>query len=122
MKSLTQSEEVYWLFTLKIRPGEEGLFRMVSAKLIASTEQETGCLNYEWSLTPDGGTCHIYERYVDSAAVKIHRQRNGEMVGELMKAATPVSFALYGAPDDEVKTMLAGRNPLFMAPLGGFAR
>ena len=122
MKRLTETKEVYWLFTLKVNPGQEEAFRKISAKLIASTQEETGAMNYEWSLSPDGSTCHIYERYVDSEAVKIHRQRNGELVKELMTTATAVSFALYGAPSDEVKALMAGRDPLFMQPLGGFAK
>jgi quinol monooxygenase YgiN len=122
MKSLTKSEEVYWVLMLKIHAGQEAEFRKTSAKLIASTEQESGCLNYEWSLSEDGATCHIYERYVDSAAVKIHRERNGAMVGELMKSATALSFTLYGSPSDEVKQLMAGRNPILMKPLGGFGR
>jgi quinol monooxygenase YgiN len=122
MKTLTTTQEVYWVLTLKIQVGQEEAFRALSAKLVESTSAEEGALNYEWSLSADGGTCHVYERYVDSAAVKIHRQRNGEMVGQLMKLATPASFVLYGAPDDEVKEMLAARNPTVMTPLGGFGR
>jgi quinol monooxygenase YgiN len=122
MKSLTNSEEVYWLLALKITPGQEAKFKELSAKLVESTKEEEGCLNYEWSLTPDGGTCHIYERYVDSAAIKIHGERSHVLVGQLMGVSTPVSFALYGAPDDEVKRDMAGLNPMLMKPLGGFGR
>lgn len=122
MKLLTKSDEVYWVLMLKINHGQETQFKATSAKLIASTEQESGCLNYEWSLSADGGTCHIYERYVDSEAVKIHRERNGAMVGELLKSATALSFTLYGSPSEEVKQLMAARNPILMTPLGGFGR
>ena len=122
MKKLTDTKEIYWLFALKVIPGQEEAFRKISARLVASTSEETGCMNYEWNLSPDGTLCHIYERYVDAEAVKVHRQRNGEMVKELLTTATPVSFALYGGLTDEIRELYAGRNPLFMEPLGGFAR
>jgi quinol monooxygenase YgiN len=122
MKSLTESEEVYWMLVLKIASGQEARFKELSAKLVASAQEEEGCLNYEWSLTADGGTCHIYERYADSAAVKLHGERSHALVGQLLAVSAPVSFGLFGAPDDDVKRELAGLNPVLLTPLGGFAR
>jgi quinol monooxygenase YgiN len=118
---LTASNMVSWMIRLKIHPGREADFLAQSAKLIESTRHETGALNYEWSLGADG-VCHIYERYVDSAAVKIHGQRNAELVKELWEMATYESFVVYGSPDEEVRQRLAGRKAVFMRPLGGFSR
>ena len=122
MKILTESKEVYWLLVLKITPGQESEFKAISAKLVELTKSEAGALNYEWSLSEDGQVCHVYERYADSGAVKIHGQRSHDLVGQLLAVSTPVSFALYGAPDEEVKAMFAGLKPIFTKPLGGFGR
>jgi quinol monooxygenase YgiN len=122
MKILTKSKEIYWVLVLKISASKEAEFKALSAKLIESTKEEAGALNYEWSLTEDGGTCHIYERYADSAAVKVHLQRSLELVAQIMTVATPQSFALYGASEAEVKAMFSDLNPVFTKPLGGFGR
>jgi quinol monooxygenase YgiN len=116
------SETIYWVLALKINPGKAEEFKVLSEKMIESTRQETGTLNYEWTLSPDGETCHIYERYVDSAAILTHIERNGEMVGRLFGIVTPVSFFIYGSPSEAIRKDLAGLNPVYMTPLGGFAR
>jgi hypothetical protein len=116
------SEIVYWLLALKINPGQETEFRTISAKLIESARQEPGCLNYEWTLSEDGQVCHIYERYADSAAVKLHSERNGSLVGQLFNFVTPLSFTIYGSPDEEVKRGLVDMQPVYMKALGGFSR
>ncbi len=116
-----KSETIYWLLSLLIHPGHEARFKEISAQLIESTRAEAGTLNYEWTLSEDGGICHVYERYVDSAAIKLHLQRSAELVGQLLSVSTPQSFFIYGSPDEEVKKDLAGLKPVYMTPLGGFS-
>jgi quinol monooxygenase YgiN len=122
MKTFTTSQDVYWLLALKINPGQAAEFKALSERLIESSQEEPGTLHYEWSLSEDGEVCHVHERFADSAAVKIHGQRSHELVGKLMTVSKPLSFALYGAPDAEVKQMFAAMNPLLTKPLGGFGR
>jgi quinol monooxygenase YgiN len=79
-------------------------------------------LNYEWFISEDSTTCHIYERYADSAAVMTH-MGNFAAFGERWDAAAEITGATaYGAPSDEVKALVAGVGGTLMAPLGGFAR
>jgi quinol monooxygenase YgiN len=122
MKNLTTSEEVFWVVALKINPGQEAKFKALSEQLIESTKAEPGTLNYEWSLSEDGQTCHIYERYVDSAAAKVHLERSAPLVGQIPTVATRLGFTIYGAPSDEVKQILSSRGAAIMKPLGGFSR
>src|SRR6187402_799972 len=112
---------IYWVLVVKIRPGEEEAFRELSSELIESTRHEPGTLAYEWTLTHDGGTSHIYERYVNSAAIQTHVERNGAAVGRLFELCTPVSFHIYGSPEDEVKAALEDLQPVYLMPLGGFS-
>jgi len=39
-----------------------------------------------------------------------------------MKILKPTRVVVYGTPSVEVKDALAGLNPVYMAPLGGFRR
>ena len=118
---LASSKIVGWIISLKINPGREADFKAHSAKLVESTRQETGALNYEWSISEDG-TGLIYERYADSDAARTHSQRNAELVKQLWTLASLQNITLYGSPDEEVQTRMAARGAVYLKPLGGFAR
>jgi hypothetical protein len=66
---------------------------------------------------------HIFERYVDSAAVMIRVSAFGEkFAGRFLELLKRVRFVVYGSPSDQVKAALAGFNPVYKQPLGGFTR
>jgi quinol monooxygenase YgiN len=119
MTEFTNAKAVYWIVVLKINPGAEAAFQAAREKLVASTKKEPGALNYEWSVSEDG-LCHIYERYADAAAAKLHLARSRELVAKMVESAARVSFTLYGAPDEELTQMLASRGALVMKAVGGF--
>ena len=122
MTPFNETGQVYWIITGEINAGQEAAFREVCGRLVEMTKAEAGALNYEWSVAEDGRTFHIYERYVDSEAVKFHRGNVGEMLKELYAAAVPKSFTLYGGASDELNQLLAARHPLVMVPHNGFSR
>ena len=117
------SDNVFWIAELAIRPGQLDTFKALMNDMVAATKaNEPGALNYEWFINEDSTTCHIYERYVDSAAVMVH-MGNFAAFGERWAAAVEVTRAMvYGAPSDEVKALLTGMGGTLMAPWGGFAR
>jgi quinol monooxygenase YgiN len=121
MTEFTNAKAVYWVVALKVHPGAETAFQAAREKLVASTKEEPGALNYEWSVSEDG-LCHIYERYADAAAAKLHLARSRELVAKMVESAARVSFTLYGAPDEELKQMLASRGALVLKAVGGFGR
>jgi hypothetical protein len=88
----------------------------------AAKAKEPGALNYEWFISEDSTTCHIYERYADAAAALTHTSDLAAF-GERGAAAVEVTgTTLCGTPNGEVKVMLAQSGGTAMAPLGGFAR
>jgi quinol monooxygenase YgiN len=121
MTEFTNTKAVYWIVALKILPGAEAAFQAAREKLVASTREEAGALNYEWSLGEDG-LCHIYERYADSAAAKLHLARSRDLVARMVESVERVVFTLYGAPDEELKQLLASRGAVVMKAVGGFGR
>ena len=116
------SDNVFWVVELAIKPGQLDAFKALMNDMVAATQaNEPGALNYEWFISEDGTTCHIYERYADSAAVMAH-MGNFASFGERWAAAVEITgMTLYGTPSDEVKAIMAGSGVL-MAPLGGFVR
>jgi quinol monooxygenase YgiN len=118
------SDNVYWLIEVAIKPGEFDNFNAVMKEMIEDTRSnEPNTLNYEWAITEDNQSCHIYERYSDSAAAMTHLKAFGEKFAERFMAAVAVTrLVVYGTPNHEVKEALGGPSTVFMTPFGGFAR
>ncbi len=118
------SENVYWLLEVTIKPGELDNFKALMKEMVEATQaNEPNTLNYEWTISEDSQSCHIYERYADSAATMTHLGAFGEKFAErFMAAVDPTRIVVYGTPNNEVKEALSGFGPIFMAPFGGFAR
>jgi quinol monooxygenase YgiN len=118
------SSNVYWMLELEIQSGREKDFRALMEEMVGATKKnENGALNYEWSTSADGKACHIFERYVDSAAVMTHLGTFGQkFAGRFLELLKPARFVVYGSPSAEVKNALAGFNPVYMQGVGGFSR
>ena len=117
-------DHVYWLLELTILPGQADAFNAVMRDMVTSTrDTEPGVLAYQWNISDDGTTCHIYERYKDSAAVLTHLAAFGKnFAGRFMAAVKPTRFTVYGSPSPEVQQGLSVLGPVFFKPLDGFRR
>lgn len=115
---------VSWILELSVKPGREVELMALMTEMVAATgANEAGALSYEWSLSADGSTCHIFERYADSAAVLAHLVVFGEkFAGRFLELLTPVRCVVYGSPSQQVQEGLAVLNPVYMRPVGGFNR
>lgn len=115
---------VAWMLELNIQNGQGGNLPALIEEMVAATEQtELGTLDYRWSTSADGTTCHIFERYTDSDAVMAHLANFGEkFAGRFMEILAPTRFVVYGSPSQEVKDALAGFGPTYMDSAGGFSR
>ncbi|PHQ71118.1 MAG: antibiotic biosynthesis monooxygenase [Sneathiella sp.] len=118
------SKHVYWILELKINSGQMTNFKSLMAEMVTATKQdESGALNYEWSLDADQEICHILERYEDSAATLVHMQNFGSKFAKrFMEVFSPTKFTLYGSPSDDVLAALAPMAPVQMSSVGGFSR
>ena len=118
------TNHVYWLLELSIKDGHLDSFRSLMSEMTAATQNdEPGALNYEWWISEDNAACHIYERYVDSAATMVHLGNFGSKFAErLLSHVDPTRFTVYGNADDAVKGALADFGPVFMQPFGGFSK
>jgi hypothetical protein len=47
---------------------------------------------------------------------------SANFVARLMEVVKPARLVVYGTPSAQLKDGLAGLDPVFMAPLGGFRR
>ena len=118
------SNQVSWMLELEIQEGRADALRALMAEMVNATKtNEAGTLDYEWSASADGKQCHIFERYVDSAATLIHLGTFGErFAGRFLEISKPVRFVVYGSPSAAVRDALAAFNPTYMQSMGGFSR
>ena len=115
---------VYWNLELSIKAGEFENFQELMAEMVASTEaSEPNALNYEWSVSEDKSSCHIFERYTDSEATLTHLGNFGEKFAERFMSIFDVKrFVVYGNPSNQIKEALSGFGPVFLSYAGGFSR
>ena len=118
------SSNISWLLTLNVKEGQLENFKKLMSEMVDFVNQnEPDTSNYEWFLSDDEKTLHIYERYNDSAAVMTHLKGFGENFAErFMGCLEPTGFTVYGNPDADVKEALAAFAPVYMSQANGFAR
>jgi quinol monooxygenase YgiN len=118
------NSEIFWVFELAIKPGRFEDLKILIADLVEATRRnEPGALNYEWAISDDRQVCHVYERYQDSATTIIHLESfRANFAARFTEVVKPTRVVVYGTPSDQVKEALAGLNPVYLAPFGGFRR
>lgn len=117
-------DQVSWILELNIQPGRENDLRGLAEEMIQATKaMEPGTLCYEWSVSADRKSCHIFEKYVDSAAVLAHVATFSErFAGGFLEILIPVRFVVYGSPSLDVQDSLSDFHPVYMQHMDGFSR
>ncbi len=115
---------VYWVIELAINAGQQDAFKLLMEEMVVATKKgEPGTTIYEWTVSEDGRSVHIFERYVDSAAALKHIATFGSTFAtRFLACVKPTRFALYGSPNTEVVKALSAFSPICMRPWGGFTR
>ncbi len=118
------STEVSWLLESRIESGQlEPLKTLIGEMSDRAEANEPGTLTYLWSISDDGSTGHLYERYESSEAALTHLASfNANFAERFLKLATPTRMAIYGAPSDALKQEMAGMTPVYFQKAGGFTR
>lgn len=118
------SDAVQWMLETKIKEGEyDNLITLMNEMVEATQANEPGTINYEWFVSEDKTSLHVYERYVDSAATMVHLGSFGtNFAKRFMGCLEPTRMTVYGDPDETVRKALATMGAVHMDFLGGFAR
>jgi quinol monooxygenase YgiN len=114
---------ISWNLQMSVREGRLNDAKELVSEMVEATRGEPGTLTYEYFLSDDGASCHIYERYTDSAAVMQHLGNFGENFAErFMACFEPTSLSVYGPVSDEARAALDGLGATYLSRLGGFSR
>ena len=117
------SDAISWSLQMSVREGRLNDAKQLVPEMVEATRGEPGALTYEYFLSEDGASCHIYERYADSAAVMQHLGNFGANFAErFMECFEPTSFSVYGSVSDEVRAALDGFGAAYLNTLDGFSR
>ncbi len=115
--------QVSWVIELAVKPGQLEAFKALMEEMVDGTSAEPTTLGYEWFISGDSGTVHIYEKYADSEAMVSHVSGFMAKWAERFLAAVDVTrFTVYGSPDAAARELLDGFGAVYLGPWGGFSR
>ena len=114
---------VSWVIELAVKDGELGTFTALRDEMIAGTSTEPETLGYEWYISEDQGTVHIYEKYSSSESMIDHVNGFIANWAERFLASVDVTrFVVYGDPSPAAREILDGFGAVYLGPWGGFSR
>ncbi|MBT8400271.1 MAG: antibiotic biosynthesis monooxygenase [Rhodothermia bacterium] len=118
------SNVISWNLQMAVRDGRLDDARNLVKEMVAATRQEEpGTQIYEYFLSPDGSSCHIYERYADSDAALVHLGNFGsKYVDRFLACFEPTSLSVYGEPSPDARAALDGFGAAYLGPFEGFSR
>ena len=114
------SENIIWTIDGKIKDKEK--YDLAMKTLTEASFEEEGTLKHEWTIAEDGETIHVYERYKDAESAMKHLETWAKF-GHLYIDATEITrFVVYSNLTDDLREVVAGLNPIYMKPYGGFSK
>lgn len=115
---------VSWMFELGVKEGREADLRALMAEMAEATERnEPRTLEYEWYLSEDGRTLHLWERYADEQAALAHTKTfDARFATRFFDILRPERITLYGRDTDAVRAAMGALRPPVLRRAAGFAR
>ena len=103
------SDQVFWILEADINAGRFDDLRVLIREMVDGTQRdEPGALAYEWLITDDNRSLHLYERYTDSDAVMVHRENFAQKYAERFRTyLTVTKMTMYGNPSEAVRAAFA---------------
>jgi len=114
---------VSWVVECAVKDGQLGAFEELMGEMVAGTSTEPGTLAYEWYISEDEGTVHIFEKYASSEDMITHV--NGfleKWAARFMDALDITRLVVYGDPSPAAREILDSWGSIYMGPWGGFSR
>jgi quinol monooxygenase YgiN len=107
--------ELQAIVRFRFHDGDVEEFKRLSARCMEIVRtQDTGTLQYDTYFNDDESQAIVLERFRDSDALILHGQNMAPLMEAIMATGT-VSGELLGAPNEQLRTQLAG------SPVGVFA-
>ena len=114
---------VAWMLEVAVKDGQLDTFEELMREMVEGTSVEPQTLAYEWYISDDRETIHLFEKYADSEAMILHV--NGfleKWAARFMECVDFKRFVVYGDPSPAAREILDGWRATYMGPWGGFSR
>ena len=106
-----------------VTPGKFDAFKTFIGPVVEMTKREPGCLGYELTVSSDHSTVYMFERFRDSNAIVHHiAETFSKCAKEFGELVTVTNFVIFGDPNEEVRTLLAGAGAIYTSRFDGFTR
>ncbi|MDH4177152.1 MAG: antibiotic biosynthesis monooxygenase [Thermoleophilia bacterium] len=116
-------QHVSWVLEAAVKDGRLDAFTALMHEMVEGTSAEPQTLAYEWYISADEATVHIYEKYADSEAMVAHVSGFMEKwAGRFLECIDVTRFVVYGDPSPAARELLDGFGAAYLAPWGGFSR
>ncbi|MEM1042097.1 MAG: antibiotic biosynthesis monooxygenase [Bacteroidota bacterium] len=116
------NDNIIWTLEGPIKDGRRDALEALMHEMVEAVRPEPGTLNYEWTIDPDGQRLRVYERYRDADAAMAHLPTWSTFQDRFMDLVDVEQFVVYSELTDELKEQVGGLDPVYMTPVGGFAR
>lgn len=116
------SEHVIWTVEGTVQEGQRDSLTALMREMVDAVQKEEGTLNYEWTLGADGRSLHVYERYRNVDAATAHLGTWAMFVDRFTSAVDVTRFVVFSNLTPELREAVAGLSPIYMTPIGGFAK
>lgn len=116
------SENIIWTIEGTIKDSERKALEALMHEMVETVQKEAGTLNYEWTLAEDGKSLHVYERYQDVEATNAHLGTWAKFADRFMAVVDVTRFVVFSNLSPDLKEAVAGLSPIYMTPIGGFAK
>ena len=116
------SGNVIWTVEGTIKVAEREAFEALMHEMVETVRKEPGTLNYEWTLAQDGRSLHVYERYKEADATTAHLATWATFADRFMAVVDVTRFVVFSNLTPELKEAVSGLSPIYMTPIGGFAK
>lgn len=110
-----------WIVEAKLKEGQLEAFEAVMNSQIKESLKEEGTLNYQYYLS-DAGDIVVYERFKDLDSAQLHIGNWDAHAEAWVAPTTPTRMVHLGDMPTELRDRHSVLSPLWMRPLGGFAR
>jgi autoinducer 2-degrading protein len=115
--------QLSWVLQCAVKDGQLDGFKELMEEMVAGTSDEAGAISYEWFISDDGSTVHLYEKYADSDAAIAHLKAfRANWAGRFMGCVDVKGFTVYGSASEAAREVMAPLGAKLLAPWGGFAR
>lgn len=115
------NDHLGWIVEARINDGKRAEFEAVMQAIVAETRKEGGTLNYQYFVSDDGDVL-VYERFATPESADLHINNWDRFADRWIAAARPTRMVHLGNLPETIRARHAALAPLWLKPLGGFAR